>query len=65
MWARPPAEGGKWKGLGFGEGRGGSKNGVGRIKRLVGVEEQQLLQLLIDLSFFKTVSFLWDVDVIY
>lgn len=48
-------------GLGFGEGEGGGgrKNGVGRwIKRLVGVEEEQLLRLLIDLSFFKTVSFL-------
>lgn len=37
------------------------------IKGPVGVEgcEQQLLQLLIDLFFFKTFSFLWDVAVIY
>lgn len=37
------------------------------IKGSVGVKgcEQQLLQLLIDLFFFKTFSFLWDVAVIY
>lgn len=47
------------KGFGVQGRTGGSKNGVGRwIKRLVGVEDEQLLRLLIDLSFFKTVSFL-------
>lgn len=52
-------------------GRGGCpaiRKGLGWwIKRLVGVEdwEQQLLQLLIDLFFFKTFTFLWDVAAIY
>lgn len=57
MCGSPLLSRGEWKGFVCVRERevavGPSKNGVGRwIERLVGVEEQQLLWLLIDLSFF-------------